>query len=513
MNSELKIQLDKIVNDLAKTDGIDGSLIVDGNGEVLSHHLLHDVDIELFGPMANVITSSSERLINFANHGDIERVLVESKKGKALFLHLGNVHFIVLMKNKANVGMIMISSKRASEEIIDLTKDLTPIQLEEQIAESEPEETPEPIEEEITEPEETPEPIEEEITEPVKADEISSISPVELPIEKETPESSTTSEEQIEPLNAEETDASQDDIVSLEEPKDTDITETPDEILSVEPSDADVMKEGFGIPSLTKKPKPEETPTETITETTTQETPTETITETTTQETPTETITETTTQETPTETITETTTQETPTETITETTTQETPTETITETTTQETPAEPKEETREASIPVIKPPIAFPKLKKVTEIPEDEALRVDLILKIYESIFLAMSIGASKIMGVAPARGLTRKFLPVEDCRKLLDGVDVKSNSTIDFNKIKENAEKIPLTEREQSFKENFGKIINIITENYGKVMGYAAFRAMIRPEFKTINESYGHLLDELGIKEQLHPELRDFFH
>lgn len=124
-----------------------------------------------------------------------------------------------------------------------------------------------------------------------------------------------------------------------------------------------------------------------------------------------------------------------------------------------------------------------------------------------------MSIGASKIMGVAPARGLTSKFLPVEDCRKLLDGVDVKSNSTIDFNKIKENAEKIPLDEREQSFKENFGKIINIITENYGKVMGYAAFRAMIRPEFKIINESYGHLLDNLGIKEQLHPELRDFFY
>ncbi|HTX61016.1 MAG TPA: hypothetical protein VMC48_01800, partial [Methanobacterium sp.] len=169
-------------------------------------------------------------------------------------------------------------------------------------------------------------------------------------------------------------------------------------------------------------------------------------------------------------------------------------------------------EDKSGTIPVIKPPISFPKLKKVTEIPEDEEERLDLLLKIYESIFLAMSIGASKIMGVAPARGLTRKFLPVEDCRKLLDGVDVKNNSTIDFVKIKENAEKIPLSEREQSFKENFSKIITIIIENYGKVMGYSAFRAMIRPEFKIINESYGHLLDELGIKDQLHPELRDFF-
>ncbi len=44
-----------------------------------------------------------------------------------------------------------------------------------------------------------------------------------------------------------------------------------------------------------------------------------------------------------------------------------------------------------------------------------------------------MSIGASKIMGVAPARGLTQKFLPYEECKILLDGVKVKSNSTIDF--------------------------------------------------------------------------------
>ena len=171
-----------------------------------------------------------------------------------------------------------------------------------------------------------------------------------------------------------------------------------------------------------------------------------------------------------------------------------------------------KEKEPESIIPVIKPPIAFPKLEKVVKVPDDEAERADLILKIYESIFRAMSIGASKIMGVAPARGLTRKFLPVEECRKLLDGVDVKNNSTIDFDKIRENAEKIPISEREKSFKDNFAKIITIITENYGKVMGYAAFRGMVRPEFKIIIESYGPVIDELGIKEQIHPELRDLF-
>lgn len=434
MKSELKIRLDRIVNDLAKTDGIDGSLIVDGNGEVLSHHLLHDVDIQLFGPMANVITGSSKRLTNFSNQGEIERILVESKKGKALFLHLGNVHFIVLMKNKANVGMIMISSKRAGDEIIDLTKDLTPIQLEEQITKEEEIEGAETaeIEEKVIKKVDK-KPVEIIAEKPVK-EEKESIQ-VKDKITEPVKDIQPKVEEISEPAKASEISASS-------ETGSTEIKEPTEEI--TKPS--------------TEISKPVKTEAESI--------DSETI----------------------------------------------SPPEKTVEEISESHEVAVEEEEKPGAIPVIRPPITFPKLKKITEIPENQSERVDLLLKIYESIFLAMSIGASKIMGVAPARGLTRKFLPVEDCKTLLDGVDVKNNSTIDFIKIKENADKIPLENREKIFKESFGKIITVITENYGKVMGYAAFRAMIRPEFKIINESYGHLLDELDVKEQLHPELRDFF-
>jgi hypothetical protein len=136
----------------------------------------------------------------------------------------------------------------------------------------------------------------------------------------------------------------------------------------------------------------------------------------------------------------------------------------------------------------------------------------DLILDIYEAIFKAMSIGASKIMGVAPARGLTQKFLPFEQCQKLLDGVNVKSNSTIDFKKIRENASKIPIEERDSQFIEDFTKILEIVTDNYGKVMGYGAFRGMVRPEFKKITDSYGPVIIKLGIANKLHPEISELF-
>ncbi len=384
----LEVELERIVNDLGKVDGVEGSLIIDGNGDILSQRILQDIDIGLFGPMAHVITSSSKRLLNSSNQGDIQRILVESENGKALFLHLGKVHFIVLMENRANVGLIMVSSKRAAEKIVELTKDL------EIVAEEKISITPEPLQAEPISDE--PKEIISEKLEPEKiiADNLSEQSN-DMGIDNEIISSDSQVEVQVETKSVE-PDIPKEEIISEEH------TAKEVEI------DSDV-KQGI-------------------------------------------------------------------------------------------------------SIPVIKPPIAFPDIKKVVEIPENITERTDLILDIYEAIFRAMSIGASKIMGVAPARGLTQKFLPIEQCKKLLNGVNVKSNSTIDFTKIRENANNIPIEERESQYIEDFTRILDVVTDNYGKVMGYGAFRGMVRPEFKIITNSYGPVMKKLGITTKMHPEMAELF-
>jgi hypothetical protein len=121
-------------------------------------------------------------------------------------------------------------------------------------------------------------------------------------------------------------------------------------------------------------------------------------------------------------------------------------------------------------------------------------------------------MGAAKIMGVAPARGLTKQFLPFEKCKRLLENVDLKSNATIDFAQIKKNAEEIPVPEREEIFIQDFNRMIEVITENYGRVMGYEAFRGMVRPEFQEIKKSYGEAMDKLNIKKSMHPEIVHLF-
>ena len=123
-DTHLKMQLEKATVDLDKTTDVEGILIVASDGRILHHNLRVDVDINLFGPMSQVISSSSVRLLDSSGQGKMERVLVESSGGKALFLGLENVHLIILMQDTTNVGMVMVNAKRASKKIHELTKDI-----------------------------------------------------------------------------------------------------------------------------------------------------------------------------------------------------------------------------------------------------------------------------------------------------------------------------------------------------------------------------------------------------
>jgi predicted regulator of Ras-like GTPase activity (Roadblock/LC7/MglB family) len=392
-DNNLKVELERIVNDLGKVEGVEGAIIVDSNEEILSQRIIQDVDISLFGPMTHVITSSSKRLLSSSNQGNIQRVLVESGNGKALFLDLGNLHFVVLMENRANVGLIMVSSKRAAEKIKELTKDLKlKVRSEEKIPEQFE------VKKKILE-EEPVEVVADVLSQKIEVDEVPDL--------KIAPEVNIKP-----PISVDETEENLDAKLDLSE---VEVEKEP--VKEGKEPETFSVQEKLGSEIKTGK-----------------------------------------------------------------------------------------------TIPVIQPPIAFPEIKKVIEMPENVEERADLILDIYEAIFRAMSIGASKIMGVAPARGLTQKFLPLEHCKKLLDGVNVKSNSTIDFDKIRENANKIPVEERESQFTEDFTRIIDVVTENYGKVMGYGAFRGMVRPEFKIIADSYGPVMKKLGITDKMHSEMVELF-
>lgn len=403
--------LETVLDELNQTKGVEGAIIVSAVGKVLKHNLKSSGDLALFGPMAQVIDSSSQRLLGSAGLGEMEKVLLESKKGKSLFLQLKKVHLIILIEKNANLGMIMMAAHLVSPRIIEITQDMELVEVEP----SAPEVT---VEEPVLESVEEYIPEEALVKEPVP--EVTLVEPV-VETSGEMVEAEVSAKEVSEDVLK--TDGVPEEVVAEAQtiPDEESVTEAEiSTVTEVKSSDEQVIEEEAEVES-----------------------------------------------------------------------------------------AKPVEEKPSGVIPTIKPPISLPDLPESVVIPDDPPGRADLIIEIYEALFLAMAIGASKIMGVSPARGLTKQFLPSSECKELLEGVDIKSNAVIDFDALRANTEKIKVEDRESVFLRDFSQIITVITDNYGKVMGYDAFRGMVRSEFKAINDSYGEAMDKLGIKGKMHPELQ----
>jgi hypothetical protein len=149
----------------------------------------------------------------------------------------------------------------------------------------------------------------------------------------------------------------------------------------------------------------------------------------------------------------------------------------------------------------------LPQMPACVSVPDDAAGRADLAFDIYKALFLSLSIGAAKVSGVAPTRGMLRRYLPQHECGAFLDGVSIQPNATLDFSKLKENLDKMPPAERERVLKENFGRIISSLISGYGSVMGYAPLRGMTKKEMETVLGAYGSAMKNLGISGTIPPE------
>ncbi|HSO26178.1 MAG TPA: roadblock/LC7 domain-containing protein, partial [Methanobacteriaceae archaeon] len=428
--SKLKLKLEKALNNVENITGVDGTLVVNNQGEILYNSLSY-ADEDLFGSMANIISSSSEKLLELSKQGSTERVLVESVRGKALFLNMEKVHLVVLTNIKANIGMVILSSKKSAQ----LIKDLEEIkQIPDYIEEIEVEE--------VTRPLETVPGPEYEYESKSESEKLITNTETDIIVKTSLPEKP---QKEVVGLDDENEAVTSSDVTSdYVKISNTDNNLETEKVLAEE----NTLKE----PTLKENISVEEIATDFS----------------------------------------------------------DLEKEVIEDLEIESQPEKLKDsEPSKMDLPVIKPPLSFPKLPDSVQVSENPEEKSKLIIDIYEAVLLAMSIGASKIMGTAPARGMLKNSIPYDDCPELLDGVDVRSNSSIQFDIIRKNIDKFPTETRSEKTIDDFTTIISAITEKYGRVMGYDAFRGMIRPEFKKIYDSFGPAMEELGIKEKIHPELR----
>lgn len=113
-----KEELSKILHEITEVGEIDGAAIITRDGLLIASEVSDSMDEEIFAAMSATLFGASETALNELGKGLVERVIVESRETKLLAVSAGaNAILIVLVKPKANIGLLILETKKTVSKI------------------------------------------------------------------------------------------------------------------------------------------------------------------------------------------------------------------------------------------------------------------------------------------------------------------------------------------------------------------------------------------------------------
>jgi predicted regulator of Ras-like GTPase activity (Roadblock/LC7/MglB family) len=107
----------KILEELNKTTGINGSMIVGQDGIVIAADLNSQLQGEAVGALAASILDTVKKSMERLSNEDLKQVTVEASKGKLFLNDVGLGILAVTTDPQVNVGMVRLEIKNAAEKI------------------------------------------------------------------------------------------------------------------------------------------------------------------------------------------------------------------------------------------------------------------------------------------------------------------------------------------------------------------------------------------------------------
>ena len=110
----------RILNDLGRINGVNGSLVVGKDGLVIESEVPSDIDGELVAAMASAVFGTAERSAEEIKHEPLEQVMIEGSRGKTLMIDAGEGILVLITDVDINLGLIRIEMRRSAERVKDL---------------------------------------------------------------------------------------------------------------------------------------------------------------------------------------------------------------------------------------------------------------------------------------------------------------------------------------------------------------------------------------------------------
>jgi uncharacterized protein len=111
--------IDRILKDLGRINGVNGSLVVGKDGLIIESEVASNIDSELVAAMSSAVFGTAERSAEEMKHEPLTQVMIEGERGKTLMIDAGEGILVVITDIKVNLGLIRIEMRRSAERVID----------------------------------------------------------------------------------------------------------------------------------------------------------------------------------------------------------------------------------------------------------------------------------------------------------------------------------------------------------------------------------------------------------
>ena len=110
----------RILKDLGRINGVNGSLVVGKDGLIIETEVPSDIDAELVAAMSSAVFGTAERSAEEMKHEPLQQVMIEGKRGKTLMIDATEGILVLITDVDINLGLIRIEMKRSAERVKDL---------------------------------------------------------------------------------------------------------------------------------------------------------------------------------------------------------------------------------------------------------------------------------------------------------------------------------------------------------------------------------------------------------
>lgn len=107
----------QVLEELNKTSGINGSMVVGNDGIVIAADMDTAFDEETVGALAASITTNIQKSMNRLEQTPLSQVTIEASSGKLFFADAGIGTLVVTTEKQVNIGLIRLEIKNAISKL------------------------------------------------------------------------------------------------------------------------------------------------------------------------------------------------------------------------------------------------------------------------------------------------------------------------------------------------------------------------------------------------------------